>query len=80
MALLRTSNSYHRAPETMAQICLVPGDHFTMLRLPHVDAIAEAMQEMLIAFMPSAESSALPNPAPVPLPRVASAASGHAED
>src|SRR5689334_7470178 len=80
MALLRTANSYHRAPETMAQIYLIPGDHFTMMRPPHVDAIAEAMQEMLAAFMSSAEPSPLLNPTPVPMSQAATAASGHAED
>lgn len=80
MALLRTSNSYHRAPETMAQIYVVPGDHFTMMRPPHVDAVADVMHEMLAAFKSSSEPPPLLSPAPVPLSRVESAATGHAED
>ncbi len=50
MALLRTSSSYHRAPETMAQTYLVPGDHFTMLLPPQVDAVATAIRGALAAF------------------------------
>jgi len=50
MALLRTASSYHRAPETMARIRLVPGDHYSMLRPPHVDAVAAAMREVLAEF------------------------------
>ena len=79
MALLRTSNAHHRAPETMAQICAVPGDHFTMLRPPHADAVAEAMHEWLAACA-SPPPAAVLSPAPVPLSRAASAPTGHAED
>jgi hypothetical protein len=78
--LLRTSHSYHRTPETMAQISLVPGDHFTMMRPPHVDAVAEIMHEMLAAFKTSSGPAPILGSNPVPLSQVASAASGHAED
>jgi thioesterase domain-containing protein len=80
MVLLRTSHSYHRTPETMAQISLVPGDHFTMMRPPHVDAVAEIMHEMLAAFKTSSGPAPILGSNPVPLSQVASAASGHAED
>jgi acyl-CoA synthetase (AMP-forming)/AMP-acid ligase II/predicted NAD/FAD-binding protein/thioesterase domain-containing protein/acyl carrier protein len=47
MILLRTANSYHRAPQTMARIAMVPGDHFTMLRPPHVETVAALVLEAL---------------------------------
>lgn len=50
MVLLRTSTSYHRAPEKMAEVRLVPGDHFTMMTPPHVDEVAAAVREILAEF------------------------------
>jgi acyl-CoA synthetase (AMP-forming)/AMP-acid ligase II/predicted NAD/FAD-binding protein/thioesterase domain-containing protein/acyl carrier protein len=50
MILLRTSSSYHRAPETMSQVHIVPGDHSTMLMPPHVDAVATVLQDVLATF------------------------------
>jgi thioesterase domain-containing protein len=80
MTLLRTSNAYHHAPETMAQICSVPGDHFTMLRPPHVDAVVEAVREWLAFVASPPQPAAALSPAPVPFSRAASAPTGHAED
>jgi acyl-CoA synthetase (AMP-forming)/AMP-acid ligase II/predicted NAD/FAD-binding protein/thioesterase domain-containing protein/acyl carrier protein len=80
MVLLRTASSYHRAPETIAQICVVPGDHFTMLRPPHVDAIAAVTRDLLAAFASAPLPAAVLSPAPVPpLSHAASAETGHAE-
>lgn len=53
MILIRTSGSYHRAPETMANIHEVPGNHFTMLRVPHVRAVAAVVREVLASFASS---------------------------
>lgn len=80
MALLRTANSYHRAPETMTQICAVPGDHFTMLRPPHVDAVAEATREWIAGCASSRQPATVLAPAPIPISRSAPAPTGHAED
>jgi acyl-CoA synthetase (AMP-forming)/AMP-acid ligase II/predicted NAD/FAD-binding protein/thioesterase domain-containing protein/acyl carrier protein len=57
MALLRTSSSYHRAPETMSQIHLVPGDHFSMMRAPHVDVVATVAREVLAAFAETVQAA-----------------------
>ena len=49
-ALLRTSTSYHRALDTMDQVHLVPGDHFTMLLPPHVDTVAAIVRQAMATF------------------------------
>jgi 1-acyl-sn-glycerol-3-phosphate acyltransferase len=69
-ALLRAATSYHRAPETIPQVYDVPGDHFTMLQPPHVDAVAAAARQALAAFASEEAPAALPATAeaPVPLP------------
>lgn len=50
MVLLRTESSYHRSPETMAHVYLVPGDHSTMLTSPHVDAVATIVRHVVSSF------------------------------
>ena len=63
MILLRTASSYQCAPETMSEIIVVPGDHFTMLRHPQVDAVAKASSEFLSAFAPPARVPIYPKTA-----------------
>ena len=70
-ALLRTASSFHSAPETISCVYDVPGDHLTMLRPPHVDAVAAATRRALAGFgyAPEAPAVAATPPAPAPFPQ-----------
>ncbi|MGH9349473.1 MAG: AMP-binding protein [Vicinamibacterales bacterium] len=67
LVLLRTSSSYHRAPGMMAQVRLVPGDHFTMLAPPHVDAVAGAVRDVMEMFTAASQGAALVGQTALPL-------------
>jgi len=59
MVLLRTSSSYHRAPETMSEVHIVPGDHSTMLMPPHVDAVAAGLRDVLDKFASALQTAVI---------------------